>query len=632
VDSGAGAVAAAVLCRRLYRSVAVAFVPLLLLWASYSATAAPPVKPLVVLFTTTAAASSVAGGVTATPTSSDGLLDAQRAQIAVRAVRDRFAESGVADAVIYVPDAPLFVRAALDAKLTLTDPASPTPAERLNLGKAIGALSVILITAQAVKDKPGTVQVGLEATNVSNRKVYSDSAETGGGSILDTLPGASSAPTLSGGGADTGTPQEPLPLANGRDNVWMTVSNTLVLRYLMGPLGEYTRALAPAGLAPSIKPTPLPTYLPDVTVPSPPAAPTPSPSPTPVATTPKPNVPLVTPPHTAAPATPTRTTGIGTGTAMQEAVVKEARQQADALIAGNDLPGAIVVLRRAVNLAPRSLPLRTLLARTYLSAGQAGDAAAEARRALTVAAPNSDRPARMDMMRLMADIDARNGDHTAARAAYEEILTAQPQAQWARLGLADTLLRQGDTDGAEAAYQAVHKAEPSNRDAVLGLARVAISRGDFNGAIAQIADVGGDSAVRLALTSTLFDEVAQKTADAVAQNRVAFDGGQLTREVIYKATTAQSARVVSLLSLLRASAPPADAAPAVMKPYRHRVFAATLLSQAVDGVLAYLEKGEKGAGDQATLLIGEFRKELAAAQANGASGAASATASADSSN
>jgi len=224
----------------------------------------------------------------------------------------------------------------------------------------------------------------------------------------------------------------------------------------------------------------------------------------------------------------------------------------------------------------------------------------------------------MEMMRLMADIDARNGDHTAARAAYEEILAAQPQAQWARLGLGDVLLRQGDADGAEAAYQAVHKADPSNRDAVLGLARVAVSRGDFNGAIADIADAGGDPTARLALTSTLFDEVAQKTADAVAQNRTAFDNGQLTREVIYKATTAQSARVVSLLSLLRASAPPADAAPTVMKPYRHRVFAATLLSQAVDGVLAYLEKGEKSAGDQATLLIGEFRKELAAAQTSNA--------------
>ena len=147
------------------------------------------------------------------------------------------------------------------------------------------------------------------------------------------------------------------------------------------------------------------------------------------------------------------------------------------------------------------------------------------------------------------------------------------------------------------------------------MARVLMARGDFSGAIAEATGsaANGTPGERLTTNSILFDEVAAKTAESVTQNRQAFDSGQLSREAFFKATQAQSARVDSLLALLRSSAPPADSAEGIANPYRHRVSAAALLSQAVGSMLTFLESDDAKAGEQAKLLLGEFRKELAVA-------------------
>ena len=526
-----------------------------------SISVAAPAKPLVVVFPSPPEEAPGAG-VTATPQSPDGLLNAQRTQLAVRAVRDRFDESNVADSVIYVPDSPVFVRAALEAKLQIKNASRPSAEDRVALGKAIGAVSVITIRAQPIKEKSGSIEVLLESTDVSTRKVWND--RTVAGSVLATLPMDISV-------GDSG---QKTPVGN---TAWMSASNTLVLRYLAGPLGEYTRALAPPGLT-TIRQDPNPTVV-----------------------TTEPQTVLLNP------------ASLGLQTAAQDQAVQTARQQAITFISGGDTTSAIFILRKAVNQAPRSLPLRTDLAKAYLSVGRAGNAADEARRALSVASPSTNQEMRAETVRVLADAYAKSGDNAAAKKAYEEILTAQPQAYWARLALGDLLLAEGDSAGAESAYRTVRQADPANRAALLGVARLLIAKGDYNGAMAEINQNAGSATSpvnQLATMSLLFDEIATKTADAVTQNRQAFDGGQLSREAFFKATQGQSARISSLLTILVSSAPVSGSSEGVTASYGHRKLAASLLSQALDAMLGFLQDGDKKSGEQAKLLINEFRKEL----------------------
>lgn len=552
---------------------------------------AAPAKPLVIVFANPPEVTAPATGIKATEQSPDGLLDAQRTQIAARAVRDRFGESSVAEAVLYNPESPVFVRALLEARIQLKNPALPSAAERLALGKAIGAVSVLSIRAQPIKGKAGSVEVILESTDVDSRKIWTDTVMAGG--VLATLPGEIS---VEGGGRQN-TPVE--------STAWMTASNTLVLRYLAGPLGEYTRALAPPGMVNIPRAAPAP----ELTSPAPPApAPVPTASPIPAPAAPVSEAtPRPLPPNLNGNTGPTITEA---SLASQNQAAQTALQQADALAASGDTGSAVVLLRRAVNQAPRTLSLRAALAKAYLSAGRTNDAAGEARRALTVTSPDSDRASWAEMTRVLASASKEIGDNKAARTAYEEILKAQPQAHWAHLALGDLLFAQGDTAGAETEYRIVRQADPANQSATLSVARVLIARGDFNGAVAEASGSGGTPRERLATSSALFDEIASKTADSVTQNRLAFDGGQLSREAFFKATQAQSARVDSLLGLLRSSPPPAGAAEGITSPYHHRVSAAALLSQAVGSMSAFLESDDKKAGEQAKLLLSEFRKEL----------------------
>ena len=573
--------------------------------ATVSHAAAAPAKPLVIVFADPAADSAPNGGVTATEQSPDGLMNTQRTQIAARAVRDRFKDSSVADAILYNPESPVFLRATSEAKLQLKNLAFPSAADRLALGRAIGAVSVVAIRAQSLKDKPGSVEIVLESTDVDSRKTWSDKAMAGGGSVLSILPG-----DVSVGESN----QRTTPV---QSTAWMTVSNTLVLRYLAGPLGEYTRALAPPGMVTIPKATPVD----DTTSPAAPAtvavpvASSPAVAPTPAFS---PAAPTSVPTAAASvSSTVVRLPEVPAESQIQTAqAAQAARQQADSLIASGDAGSAVIVLRKAVNQAPRSLALRASLAKAYLSAGRTNDAADEARRALTVTVPDSDREAWSEMTRVLATASKEIGDNKAARIAYEDIIKVQPTAFWARLALGDLLLAQGDTVGAETEYRVVRQGDPTNRAAILSMARVRMARGDFSGAIAEAVRGGAASGTpleRLVTNSQIFDEVAAKTAESVTQNRQAFDSGQLSREAFFKATQAQSARVDSLLSLLRSSAPPAESAEGVASPYRHRVSAAALLSQAVGSMLTFLESDDAKAGEQAKLLLGEFRKELAVA-------------------
>jgi tetratricopeptide (TPR) repeat protein len=227
----------------------------------------------------------------------------------------------------------------------------------------------------------------------------------------------------------------------------------------------------------------------------------------------------------------------------------------------------------------------------------------------------------------MADALRQQGDTKAARALYEDIIAAQPAtSNWARVALGDILYAQGDTVGAEAQYRAALKAEPQGRDALLGLARVLAAAGDYEGALkqmtaAQPADANGDAALaRYATVRGLFDDGTARIAKLLRQNREAYANRSLGREPFYKATEAQSDRVAGLLKLLKSVPVPASTGADAGKAHRKRIFAASLLSQAVEAMLSDLETGKPDADSQATVLLDEFDREMAEASGGNAAG------------
>lgn len=459
--------------------------------------------------------------------------------IATRTVREHLAHASVVDAVLYTPGSPVFTRALQENKLTIARRAEPTATERIALGKAIGAIFVLGVQAQATKE--GGIEIVVQANEVAGGKVWQDrtQARSTGGSI------------------------SPRP---GQGNDLQTATNTVVARFLAGPLGEYTRT------APSASQLPLP-------------------APKPVASD--------------APAS----------AADAEALALAARRQGDALLSAGDINGAIASLRRAINLSPRDLYLRATLVRAYLAARRHADAVSEVRRGLTVALP-SDRRGRLEMSRLLAQTLAQSGDANAARVTYEQIIAAQPRAHWARIALAELMLSRGEVDDAEKQYLVVRGEAPEDRDAALGMARIRAARGDYEAALRELSGNDADAATRYAISRDLFDEGAARVAALLSQNRKAWEAGKLSREVFYKATTAQSDRITALLALLKAvPLPPSeDGNSAGKRAYRQRVLAVSLLSQAVTGLLTFLETGDNAAGAQASVLLIEFQKELAQAR------------------
>jgi Tfp pilus assembly protein PilF len=563
------------------------------------AAAVAPSRPLVVLF---------AYGLYGDPNQAPPGVDPIRNRMAVRAVRDLLRDSNVAEPVVYSPEAPVFVRALQEQKLTLKKPLDPDGTEQVAVGKAVGArFTAFLFVHPPDAQKPG-IDMEILVVDVESGKTWGERCRAEiSGSAPVVAAGAESGEG-DGGGSGSASGGGPLP----PNNAVLSAANTLVTKMLAGPLLEYARDTTP----PSLLPPPARPVVEGAAPPVPALTNTPPPTAPPVATGDPVNVGTAAAPPTAAPAGQPAAEAVGATTpdaSLSDSQAAAERLQGEQLLKAGDTNGALLSLRRAVNLAPRSVPMRAALIQGYLAAKRAPDAIAEARRALTLAAPE-DRAGRLELTRLLAEALTQSGDTTAARATYEEIITAQPGsgAYWARLGLAALLEKQGKLEEAEAQYRLVRKADPNEKDAALGLARVLAARGDYEAAIAEMTAIEGEGGqeARYETALRLFDDGTTRIADLLAENREAYENGTLAREVFFRATAAQSARINALLALMKAVPPPQDATELVRKTHRQRVFAASLLTQGVAAILAQLETGDTSAGSQATVFLNEFRTEM----------------------
>jgi tetratricopeptide (TPR) repeat protein len=514
---------------------------------------APPSRPLVIIF-----ASGQETGSGASAAADDATAAAEGTMKGARAVRDRLEDSNAVSATVYQSESPVFQRAALDAKINIEKRDEVSDADQIGLGKAAGAIYVVVVSTHKTTDGSGDFEMELRGRDIATRKVWKDQARFKPGSVF-TPVAPSDANAVQNGGV------KPL-VATG--NALDSAANTLVTRLLNGPLGDYGRTAPPPD---------------QVLQPPPPAPPTPlvaSPAPTPAAET---------------------------------DMVKATAQRAQTLLNDGDTDAAITLLRRTVNQVPLNGRLRLLLAKAYLTANRNTDAASEATRAMTLTPPEN-RADRVELTHILAEAMGKNGDTVAARATYEQVIAAQPQhADWARLALAGLLESQGQVDEAEAQYRAVLQADKTNQEAMAGLVHVYTARGNYTAALEQVG--ASDRVARHSAAIQIFDQASAEIAARMKENRAAWEAKKISREAFYKATTAQSQRATALVTLLR-SAPPADNSPdTAKKGQARRVLSASLLAQASTALLNFLETGSADSGSQADLWLVEFQKELTEAQA-----------------
>jgi tetratricopeptide (TPR) repeat protein len=142
--------------------------------------------------------------------------------LAMRAVRERLVRSGAVDALAYQPDAPIFLRAAAENKLRV-NAENPSPADRFALGKAVGALQILVVSLE--KEKEGGVRIDGEAVEIATRRAWRDN----GRARIERK-------TVSLGAPPGGAPF---------DDEVLSAASTLVGKFLSGPLGALTRATGP---------------------------------------------------------------------------------------------------------------------------------------------------------------------------------------------------------------------------------------------------------------------------------------------------------------------------------------------------------------------------------------------------
>lgn len=227
---------------------AVFFVPFLLLsllgLLSFSASAAPAgihpnqaVRPLVIIIPGNQESVS---GVSSTQEAIGETLS-MRSMRAAGKVRDYLNDSNVVEATLYSPEAPLFIRAALEAKLKIARRMTLTNDEQVSLAKAAGAIYVAVVSVQQAVDSKSNFDMLLQGIEVGSRKNYSDKSKYQIRS--DNQP------------ADTNAIR--VESTTSPNNAINSAANTLVARLLNGPLAAYGRVAPPPVLV-DPKPAPEP--------------------------------------------------------------------------------------------------------------------------------------------------------------------------------------------------------------------------------------------------------------------------------------------------------------------------------------------------------------------------------------
>jgi thioredoxin-like negative regulator of GroEL len=534
-------------------------------------------RPKVLIFPT---AMGRLAAVTEEKAGPDGLTDGDRISMAARAVRERLDDEKVVTTLLYDGSDSYFQKAIADAKVKLAPGTEPDEAARIKIGAQLGVHYVVTVYSRLSIEQPLSQKPAPKPEELKGRrKQIADSL--GQKPIeqvnqLNTIAGSQQPPVLEmeaielrpggkvgqrwqdriGMAAVQGGRRAPGAIPPGMESA----ARTLVYRFLGGPLKEFTRTALDPSLIPPSTPRPAPAEV----------------------------VPL-------------------DYDLEATRLITEAQEQ----LRRDQAPGAIALLRQAVNYQPRAAASRILLAEAYQKAHRPADAANEIRRALkltTDATPGQ----RAELIRLLARALVEDGDQDGATQLFNQLLADNPRNSEARLGLAELLLARNQGEAAEIQFRLIREHDKNNVDAGQGLASLLLSRGALDEAIKEAQ--ASPPAVRHAMATQIFIESAQSVAARMLQNRAAWEENKLSREIFYKAATSQSDRAKQLAELLTTAPPPENAPEVLRVSHNRRVLAANLLSQSLGSLKEFLETGEAATGVRARTLLNEFYTEMKDAQ------------------
>ncbi len=258
------------------------------------------------------------------------------------------------------------------------------------------------------------------------------------------------------------------------------------------------------------------------------------------------------------------------------------------LLLEGDFSGALDLLQRAVEAAPRDPYPRLELANLALRMGRVDEAAHQARQALALGPDDPDvlQTAAGDLL-VLAD-----GDPTLlaeARGALETLLVLRPEDPDALQGLARLYLEQGDSRHGEEMLRRLAAAVPDSRPVANQLLRLMLQRGEKADATAllrdQVARDPGDLEQRLSLADLLSDGGDHAGAVAILRSASGDQAGEpdVQRRLAFELyRTGDVAGATALVDKLLAAGPDA----------RLRLFRALLLEDQGkdDEALVELEK------------------------------------------
>ncbi|MGC4046854.1 MAG: hypothetical protein QM758_23920 [Armatimonas sp.] len=336
-----------------YRSSLTLLVGLLLSGSTFAQGNSP--RPIALLFETRSgqlSATTTQGKTDATPD------ETQRIPASLRAMRRAFLDEGVIEPLIFTIDTPTIARALLDAKVNLTD-APPTEAEQIRIAAACGATYVLNVNYTTT-----TLPAGDPANPDATEKLPTLEVEA-----IEVKPGKTPAPGKRW--RDTMRVSDGLSTAQvtrrgGLSDALNTAARTLVLRFLSIPALREMRRRTPSS---DNLPKPLP---------------------------------------------PPTTPDAGEDIPAKDRADQALKRAETILNEGNTEEG-LRALRRAINLAPRSLAPRLTLIHTWEKLNRPDRVEEEAQRALSVTDPTEPVAMRNELVLLLGKTRQTTGDLDGAR-------------------------------------------------------------------------------------------------------------------------------------------------------------------------------------------------------------------------
>jgi tetratricopeptide (TPR) repeat protein len=482
----------------------------------------------------------------------DGYTPEGRLRQGVASVQRFLVQSQVVDVKLYVPEDPTVIRAGFEGRVRVLPAGEMDERSRLKLAQAMGALYLMTVAIERVPEKSiekydgnslgdpmgDSMRLLAVLTDVKTRKSWREEAKAGAGATSDSLI--------------------PVSVGNGRNNVYDTLSNTIVMRFMAGPLRSYAKFIPDPAMLPQ-SPRPL-----DLTV--------------------KPM--------------------------DREEEARSIRTRAETLLKDNRIEDGIGILRRAVNLTPRASEGRIALIQAYLDNQYLGEAIIESRRALQVV-PVTDTAGRQKIVALLLEAAQRKGDSATLRVALERLLQDDPNNLDLRIQYAGAILLQGDKIEAERIFQEVLKMKPDNLGASNGLLQLSLLEGDVNKAI-QISENPNLSPMgRCLATQVLVKNILEKTHTDFTHNKSGWTQSTLSREFFYKAINAQNERVKIASKQLEKHVTPSilrEAAESVSQTYHVQKRQISALGQILSKMSNHLESGDVAARAEVDELLEAWGK------------------------